>query len=193
MTDTTKTEWQRMLDGENYRASDPALLEARRKARQWCGLYNATSPRDMPARDAMLAAFLGSAGRNTWIEPPFQCDYGCHIHLGDGVYFNYNVVILDCAHVRIGAATKLGPCVQIYTACHPLDPVQRRAAVEFARPVTIGENVWIGGGAILCPGVTIGDNAVIGAGSVVTKDIPANVVAVGNPCRPLNRAAEGRR
>lgn len=183
MDQETPTQWQLMLAGEPYRAFDPPLVEARRKARQWCNQYNLTVPHDREARDAMLRQIMPSVGRNVWIEPPFQCDYGCHIQIGDGTYFNYNVVILDCAMVRIGAAVKLGPGVQIYTAKHPVDPVARRDGVESAAAITIGDNVWIGGGAILCPGVTIGDNSVIGAGSVVTRSIPANVVAVGNPCR----------
>lgn len=185
MTDPLRTEWQKMLAGEPYRSFDPPLLEARRKAREICGKYNLTGPRDPEARAAILRDFLGTAGKNVWIEPPFQCDYGCHIHIGDGTYFNYNVVILDCAEVRIGAAVKFGPGVQLFTAKHPIDPVERRNGIESADPITIGDNVWIGGGAIICPGVTIGDNSVIGAGSVVTRSIPANVVAVGNPCRVL--------
>lgn len=179
--------WQLMLAGEPYRAFDPPLVEARRKARLWCNQYNVTVPHDRETREMLLRQITGSVGKNVWIEPPFQFDYGSNIHIGDGTYFNYNVVILDCALVRIGAACKLGPGVQLLTASHPVDLVARRDGVETAHAITIGDNVWIGGGAIVCPGVTIGDNSVIGAGSVVTRSIPANVVAVGNPCRVLRK------
>ncbi len=185
MEDQPISQWQLMLAGEPYAAFDPPLVEARRLARVWCNQYNVTEPHDLVTREVLLKQIMGSVGKRVWIEPPFQCDYGSNIHIGDGTYFNYNVVILDCAVVRIGAAVKLGPGVQIYTASHPVDPVVRREGVETAHAITIGDNVWIGGGSILCPGISIGDNSVIGAGSVVTRDIPANVVAVGNPCRVL--------
>ena len=130
---------------------------------------------------------LGEKGEGVYIEPPFYCDYGSNIFLGNKVYMNFNCVILDCNIVRIGDGTMLGPAVQIYAATHPLDAAQRAAGPELAYPVTIGRDVWIGGGAIIGPGVTIGDNTTIGAGSVVVKDIPANVFAAGNPCKAIRQ------
>lgn len=124
-------------------------------------------------------------GEGVWIEPPFHCDYGSNIILGDKVYFNFNCVILDCAAVTIGSNVCFGPAVQIYTATHPLNAIERRAGLEFAKSIEIADDVWIGGGAIICPGVRIGARSVIGAGSVVTRDVPADVIAAGNPCRAL--------
>ncbi len=138
---------------------------------------------------ALLGELLGRLGDDAWIEPPFHCDYGWNVSLGAGAYLNFGCVILDCNPVRIGANVLLGPYVQVYAAFHPTDPALRRTGRELAAPVTIGDNAWIGGGAIICPGVTIGEHTTIGAGSVVTRDIPAGVVAVGNPCRVLREAS----
>jgi len=183
-----KTEKEKMLAGELYLASDPELVAARTEARRCLYKYNLSSPDDGEGRSHLLQKLLGRCGTGVWIEPPFYCDYGSHIYLEDGVYLNFNCVLLDCAPIHIGTNTLIAPAVQIYTAYHPTDPTIRLTGRELAAPITIGQNVWIGGGSIICPGVTIGDNTTIGAGSVVTKSIPAGVVAVGNPCRILRDA-----
>ena len=177
-----RTEREKMLAGELYDPLDPELAEARLRARDLLAVLNATRERDGLARLQMQTALFGSGGESVWLQPPFFCDYGTNIHLGEKVYFNFNCVVLDVCEVRIGTRTLFGPAVQVYTASHPLDAELRKTR-ELGRPVTIGSDVWVGGGAIICPGVTIGDRAVIGAGSVVTKDGPADVLAVGKPCR----------
>jgi maltose O-acetyltransferase len=151
----------------------------------------ATTPTGATRR-ALLENLLGTCGQDVFIQPPFHCDYGQNIHLGDKVYFNFNCVVLDVCEIRIGSYSLFGPSVQIYTATHPLDALERRGK-EFGKPVTIGSDVWVGGGAIICPGVTIGDRTVIGAGSVVTKDIPADVFAAGNPCRVIRQLSAADR
>lgn len=185
------TEKQKMLAGELYDAGDPALVAERRRARDLCHRYNATLDEQTGERRLLLEELLGTAGRNLLIEPSFRCDYGSNIHLGDGVFMNFNCVILDCAEVRIGNNVLIGPSVQIYTPLHPMDAAVRRTLIESARPVTIGDDVWIGGGAIICPGVTIGSRSVIGAGSVVTRDVPEDSLAVGNPARVIRRIEAG--
>ncbi|MGQ2984513.1 sugar O-acetyltransferase [Flavobacterium sp.] len=132
-----------------------------------------------------LRELIPSAGENLWIEPPFQCDYGYNIEAGDNVYFNFNCVFLDVTKVTIGSRTMFGPNVQIYIAMHPMDTVERASGAEYAKPITIGEDVWVGGSAVICPGVTIGNRSIIGAGNVVTRDIPDDVFAAGNPCRVI--------
>jgi maltose O-acetyltransferase len=174
-----------MLAGELYLASDPELLKLQMRARQMTRAYNSTTEAERDVRRAVLNRLLGQMSPKIHIEPPFRCDYGFNIYLGQNFYANFGVVMLDCAEIRIGDDCMLAPNVQLYAAYHPLDPETRRGGRELASPITIGNNVWIGGGAIVLPGVSIGDNAVIGAGSVVTKDIPANVVAAGNPCRVI--------
>ena len=159
-------------------------MQDRQNARRLLWQYNATDPADTEKRNSLLNNLFEKTGKNVSIEPPFFCDYGKQIVLGDNVFFNFNCVILDCARVEIGEGTQIGPHVQIYTATHPINPQSRREGKEFAAPIKIGKNVWIGGNTVILPGVTIGDGAVIGAGSVVTKDIPAFCVAVGNPARP---------
>ena len=176
------SEKEKMIAGQLYNASDPKLVQEREHTHIICHTYNST-PNGGPSRQATLHQLMGKVGENCFIEPPFFCDYGYHILLGDDVYFNFNCTILDCAPVRIGNGVKFGPNVQVYTAGHPIDPSDRARGLEFASGVAIGQNVWVGGGSILLPGVHIGHNTVIGAGSVVTKSLPANVVAVGNPCR----------
>ncbi|MBA2961058.1 MULTISPECIES: sugar O-acetyltransferase [Ramlibacter] len=177
------SEREKMLAGQPYRAMDPELVAARERARALCARLNATAP-DHPRQRAVLDQLLGAAGARVAITPPFHCDYGTQIELGDDVFLNFNCVLLDVCRIAIGAHTLLGPAVQVYTPLHPMDARQRREQ-ESGRPVTIGSDVWIGGGAIVLPGVTIGDRAVIGAGSVVTRDVPADVFAAGNPCRVL--------
>lgn len=179
------TEKEKMLRGELYDASDPELVRERLRARKLLKEFNESAPDDLERRRALPAQLLGSMGEGVYIEPPFYCDYGSNILMGERVYLNFNCVILDCNVVRIGDNTMLGPAVQIYAATHPLDAAERIKGPELAYPVTIGRNVWIGGGAIIGPGVTIGDNTTIGAGSVVVKSIPANVFAAGNPCRVI--------
>jgi maltose O-acetyltransferase len=182
-----KSEQEKMLDGELYNPYDPALVAARERARSLCVRINASQPSD-PDRHAALVQLLGAGGDTVTVTSPFFCDYGSNIELGEGVYFNFNCVLLDVCRIRIGARTLIGPAVQIYTPLHPLDPVLRRTQ-EYGRPVEIGCDVWIGGGAVILPGVRIGDRAVIGAGSAVTRDIPADVLAAGNPCRVIRHLA----
>lgn len=177
------TEKQKMLSGAPYLSADAELVGEREAASQLLFDLAGIPPARKVERYALLRQLLGSAGENFTIERNFHCDYGYNIYLGENFYANVNCTILDCAEVRIGDNVLLAPNVGIYTAGHPLQVESRIAGVEFAYPVTIGNNVWIGGNSILLPGVTIGDNTVIGAGSVVTRSIPANVVAVGNPCR----------
>jgi maltose O-acetyltransferase len=182
-----KSNLQKMIAEENYDSSDPQLVKMRRDARIILKQYN-NSDEDEDHRRKLLAQLLGDENlvhSGIKIEPPFFCDYGTNIKVGKNFYMNFDCVILDCAQVEIGDNVLCGPKVQIYTPGHPLDSVERSRGVEFAKGITIGSNVWIGGGAIICPGVKIGDNTVIGAGSVVTKDIPSDVVAVGNPCKVI--------
>ena len=179
------TEREKMLAGELYLGMDPELVASRLRTRRVLREYNDSDPMDAEGRRAILGRLIGKLGANVWIEPPFQCDYGDYIELGDGVYMNFGCVVLDCNVVRIGAGTMLGPSVQIYAATHPLSAAERKKGPELTRPVTIGSDVWIGGGAIICPGVTIGDSATIGAGAVVTRDVPPQVFAAGNPARVI--------
>ncbi|MCL3849735.1 MULTISPECIES: sugar O-acetyltransferase [Parabacteroides] len=171
-----------LLYDANY---DRELLLDREKAKELLYDYNRLRPSQQKEKTQLLKSFLGKTGENLIIEPPFACDYGYNIEIGENFYANVNLVILDGAKVSIGANAFIAPNVGIYTAGHPLDAEQRNRGLEYARPVTIGNNVWIGAGVCILPGVTIGDNTVIGAGSVVTKDIPSNVLAVGNPCRVI--------
>jgi len=185
------TERDKMLAGELYDPLDPELSAARVRARDLCQDLNATREADEALRRRILVDLFGAGGDEVWMQPPFYCDYGSNIFLGKRVFFNFNCVVLDVCAVRIGDFTLFGPAVQIYTATHPLEAELRRTR-EFAKPVTIGSDVWVGGGAIVLPGVTIGDRCVIGAGSVVTRDIPDDVFAAGNPCRvirPLSPSA----
>ena len=183
------TEKEKMLAGELYDPLDPALVRARNRARDLCQDLNATRERDQDLRRAILKELFGRGGDSVWMQPPFFCDYGSNILLGERVFFNFNCVVLDVCEVKIGDFTLFAPAVQIYTATHPLDPELRRKQ-EFAKPIEIGADVWVGGGAIICPGVKIGFRTVIGAGSVVTRDIPAGVFAAGNPCRVIREISE---
>jgi maltose O-acetyltransferase len=183
------TELARMLAGELYNPHDAELVEMRQRARDLCWDLNATREADVDLRRQILRQLFGAGGETVWLQPPFFCDYGVHISLGEKVFFNFNCVVLDVCRVTIGDRTLFAPAVQIYAATHPLDAVLRRTQ-ESGKPVTIGSDCWIGGGAIICPGVTIGDRTVIGAGSVVTRDIPSGVIAAGNPCRVL-RTVDG--
>ncbi len=174
---------QKMLAGELYLAGDPELKADHERVCTWLDRYNATIARDQDERLALLADLFGRVGRGCNIRPPFFCDYGYNIELGDHVFLNFNCVLLDVMTITIGDKTQIGPGVQILAADHPRDRNLRDKMLEFGRPVTIGANVWIGGGAIILPGVSIGDHAIIGAGSVVTRSVPAGTTAVGNPAR----------
>jgi maltose O-acetyltransferase len=149
--------------------------------------YNATDPAEQEERTRLLSELVGSLGEGVWIEPPFYCDYGSNIVLGDRAYMNFDCVILDCAEVSIGAGTMLGPAVQIYAATHPLDAAARAEGQEYSLPVAIGADAWIGGAAVILPGVSIGDRCVVAAGAIVTKDVPDDVVVAGNPARIVRR------
>lgn len=179
-----RSERDKMLAGELYDPLDPELARARERARDLCQDLNATREAQSEERRRILRELLGSGGDDVWLQPPFYCDYGSNIHLGRKCFFNFNCVVLDVCEVRIGDYTLFGPAVQIYTATHPLDAELRRRQ-EFGQPIAIGSDVWVGGGAIICPGVTIGARCVIGAGSVVTRDVPDDVFAAGNPCRVI--------
>lgn len=181
------TEKEKMLSGELYNAQDKALIQERLRAKELCYTFNNSSPHDIVAISKILSQLFGKSGNSLVIEPPFHCDYGSNIFLGSNVYFNFNCIILDPARVDIGDNVLFGPSVQIYTAAHPILVKECQTMLEFAKPIKIGSNVWIGGGAILCPGVQIGDGTVIGAGSVVTKNVPSGVVAAGNPCRVIRQ------
>jgi maltose O-acetyltransferase len=183
------TEREKMLAGELYDPLDPELVAARVRARDLCQDLNATREADAAERRRILCDLFGAGGESAWMQPPFFCDYGTNIELGERVFFNFNCVVLDVCRVRIGSFTLFGPAVQIYTATHPLEAKLRRTR-ELGKPVEIGGDVWVGGGAIILPGVHIGSNAVIGAGSVVTRDIPAAVFAAGNPCRVIRALDE---
>lgn len=179
------TEKEKMLSGKLYLATDPQLSRERRRTRILLRRYNKSNDDETDLRQQVLGELIPGHGAELWIEPPFYCDYGSNISVGEKVFFNFNCIVLDVMQVKIGDSVLFGPAVQIYTATHPMNWKERASGLEFAKPVTIGSNVWVGGGAIICPGVTIGERSVIGAGSVVTKDIPADVFAVGNPCRPV--------
>lgn len=179
-----------MLSGELYDAFDTQLSEERLKARMILKAVNDSAEDEREKRAQLLQELLPNAGKELWVNPPFYCDYGYNIHTGEKVFFNFNCVILDVMQVKIGSRTLIGPNVQIYTATHPMDAEERATGLEFAKPVNIGEDVWIGGSSVICPGVSIGDRSVIGAGSVVTKNIPARVVAAGNPCRVIRKLEE---
>ena len=182
---TENSEKAKMLAGELYRAVDPELGAMHRRCVDVLREFNATTETEADRRVDLLRSLLGGVGSSPQITPTFYCDYGSNIYAGDNLYLNFGCVILDCNTVHLGHNLQCGPYVQIYTATHPTDPIVRSSGLEYALPVRIGDNVWIGGGAIVCSGVTIGDNTTIEAGSVVTRDIPANVIAVGNPCRVL--------
>lgn len=177
------SEKEKMISGQLYNASDPELVRERRAARRLLRLINDSSDGDPFVREEYVRELLGSTEQNLYVEPPFRCDYGYNIHIGNNFYSNFDCVILDVCEVRIGDNVLMGPGVHIYTASHPLEHDLRELGLENGKPVTIGNNVWIGGKSIITPGVTIGNNVVIGAGSVVTKDVPDNVLVAGTPAR----------
>ena len=185
------TEKEKMIAGALYAPSDLQLVEDRRQARIVFGKYNATHPDEVEQRKELLQELFGQKSENLYIEPPFYCDYGYNLQLGKNVYMNFNCCILDVSIVKIGDNTMFGPNVQIYTATHPLEYKARNSGVEYAKPIIIGNNVWVGGNATICPGVTIGNNVVIGAGSVVTKSFPDDVFIAGNPARVIKTIDNG--
>ena len=178
-----------MLAGELYDPLDPELVAGRARARDLCQDLNATREADTDGRRRILQALFRTGGETVWMQPPFFCDYGTNIELGERVFFNFNCVVLDVCRVRIGDFTLFGPAVQIYTPMHPMDAGLRRRQ-EFGKPVEIGSDVWVGGGAVILPGVTVGSRTVIGAGSVVTRSVPEGVFAAGNPCRVIRGLSE---
>jgi maltose O-acetyltransferase len=181
-----KSEKEKMLAGELYDAGDPQLQADLAAAKDWMVRYNAALAMPVAERRELLRERLAAVGDGSTIRPPFHCDYGFNISLGTGVFLNFNCVILDVVAVTIGDKTQIGPGVQILTADHPRGFAEREAGLEFGRPIHIGRNVWIGGGAIILPGVTVGDHAIIGAGCVVTRDVPSGVTVMGNPARSRN-------
>ena len=188
-TPPARSEHQKMLAGELYDPLDAELVERRGRARALCQALNLTREAEQTERRRILRELFGAGGDSVWMQPPFFCDYGSNIELGERVFFNFNCVVLDVCAVRIGSFTLFGPAVQIYTATHPLNAELRRRE-EYGKPVQIGSDVWVGGGAIILPGVTIGSRAVIGAGSVVTRDVPEGMFAAGNPCRVIRESTD---
>jgi maltose O-acetyltransferase len=178
-----QTQKQKMLAGQLYHAGDPEIQADQASAKAWMVLYNAALGATGDERRELLRERFAAVGTGAVVRPPFHCDFGYNISLGDDVFLNFNCVILDVVAVSIGTGTQIGPAVHIYTADHPRDPGTRRSGAEFGKPIAIGRNVWIGGGAIILPGVTIEDDAIIGAGSVVTRDVPRGATALGNPAR----------
>ncbi len=177
------TEKEKMLSKMMYDPRDPELQADADRSRKLTRLFNTTTEEQKQYRTELLKELFGSTGEHIYVEPPFRCDYGSNTYIGENFYANFDCIILDVAKVTIGKNCLLGPRVCIYTPCHPIDPDERNTGREYGLPVTIGDNVWIGGSAVINPGVTIGNNVVIGSGSVVTHDIPDNVVAAGNPCK----------
>ena len=188
-------QWERMVSGQLYDVGDEDLRKARQRAKVLCRQYNDAPPEDDAARADILRRLLGSVGKDCWIEPTLRCDYGTNISVGDNFYANYDCVFLDVAPITIGNNVMVGPRVCFYAAGHPIAASVRNTGLEFGAPITIEDNVWIGGGVSVCPGVTIGAGSIIAAGSVVTRDVPPGVVAGGNPCRvlrPITDADEAR-
>jgi maltose O-acetyltransferase len=181
---------RRMLRGELYLADDPEIAAAQARAQGLQERYNATRHDEPEVRDRLLRELLGEVGEGVVVRPPFYCDYGSHIAIGSRTFLNYDCVLLDVAPIRIGAACQLATRVQLLTATHPVDPEPRRLGWESAEPIELGDNVWLGGGAVVCPGVSIGEGTVVGAGAVVTRDLPAGVVAAGVPARVVREIGE---
>jgi len=185
-----QSEKEKSLKGELYKATDYELFTERQYTKKMIFSFNSLPPSDVDKRNEIIRKLFCKTGEKFMIEPPFHCDYGSNISIGSNFYSNFNLIILDCAKTVIGDNVLIGPNVGIYTASHPVHHELRMVEYEFAFPVNIGNNVWIGGNVVINPGLTIGDNSVIGSGSVVTKDIPANVVAAGNPCRVMREITE---
>ena len=184
------TDRERMLAGMLYKSCGHDLLSAHKRALKITRLYNLTSEEEPERRNELLKELFGSCGKNIYIEPDFRCDYGFNIHIGDNFFANYGCVILDACRVDIGCSVMLAPYVGLFTATHPIDAEVRTSRLEYGKPIKIGDNSWLGARTTVNPGVTIGKNTVIGSGSVVIKDIPDNVVAVGNPCRVVREITQ---
>lgn len=184
------TEKEKMINGKPYRASGEELFSERQHAKEMLFDFNSLRPTEINNRNDIIRNLFGKVGGSFFIEPPFRCDYGYNISIGENFYANYNCTILDCAKVTIGDNVLFAPNISLFTAGHPIHFQPRNAGIEYAFPITIGNNVWIGGGVIINPNVTIGDNVVIGSGSVVTKDIPSNSIAVGNPCKVIREITD---
>ncbi len=184
------TEKEKMLAGELYQSGGEELTEERTRVRKLIKRFNDSEPDALQEREQLLQEIIGKQGSNLWIEPPFYCDYGYNIEVGDNVFFNFNCVILDVVKVTFGDRVFVAPNVQFYPATHPLEAKPRGEMWEYGKPISIGDDVWIGGSAIICPGVTIGDRAVIAAGAVVTKDVPDDVVVGGNPARIIKEITQ---
>ncbi|WP_237390323.1 sugar O-acetyltransferase [Fulvivirga sediminis] len=182
-----QTQREKMLAGEKYFINDPELVEIRHNTRELVDEFNGLAPRDAEGKERIQRKIFGVMGHGVHIEKPMRIDYGVNTVIGDNVFINYNFTLLDCCPVTIGNNVFIAPNVQIYTACHPIDTEERKKHIGFAKPITIGNDVWIGGNCILMPGVTIGDGCTIGAGSLVTKSIPAHTVAVGSPCKVIRQ------
>ena len=180
-----KTEKEKMIAGELYDPLDKQLVEDRLKTRLLIKALNDSREDEVAERIGILQQLIPYAGAGLWLQPPFYCDYGYNMFIGEKVFFNFNCIVLDVAPVTIGSRTMFGPNVQVYTATHPINHKERASGLEYAKPIIIGEDIWVGGSAVICPGVIIGDRSVLGAGSVVTKDIPADVFAAGNPCKVI--------
>lgn len=187
MTEPDRSMRERMLAGDLYLADDPELHRDSRRAQRLTHQINALDPADREQRNRLLTELLGAFGADSEIRPPLQCDYGYQTTVGARTFVNWGVTLLDVARISIGDDVQIGPNVQLLTATHPLEPNARRDKWEAAEPITIGDNVWLGGGVIVCPGVTIGADTVVGAGSVVTRDLPSGVVAVGSPARVIRK------
>jgi maltose O-acetyltransferase len=186
----SKTEKQKMLDGELYLSMDSELVADRLNARRLTRLFNATAETEDELRMGLIQQLFGATGKQYYLEPTFRCDYGYNIYVGENFYANFDCVMLDVCEIRIGDNCLIAPGVHIYTATHPLEVEARNSGAEFGKPVTIGDNVWIGGRAVINPGVTIGNNVVIASGAVVTKDVPDNVVVGGNPAKVIKEIGE---
>lgn len=185
-----KSEKHKMLTGELYRSSEVELVADRRRAQQMLARYNAFPDGDQDRRLSLLRDFMSAVGEGTVVMPIFTCDYGYNISLGRNIFINYHCIFLDCASISIGDDVQIGPTVQLYTARHPLEATIRRSGLESASPIRIGSDVWIGGGAVVLPGITIGDRSIVGAGSVVVHDVPPDCLVVGNPARIVRTLAQ---
>ena len=187
------TERERMLSGQLYDAGDETLTAARGRAKRLTWRYHQLDPTDWDSRTQILQELLGHLGEDSWIEPPFRCDYGTQISIGDHFFANYDCIFLDVAPITIGNQVMFGPRVCLYTAGHPLDAATRNTGLEFGKPIAIGDDVWLGGNVVVLPGVTIGAGTVVAAGSVVRRDLPPHVLAAGNPCQVLRPITEADR
>ena len=185
-----QSEKEKMLSGKPYKSFGEELLGERQYAKEFVFDFNNSRPAEIGTRNDIVKKLFGKTGKTFFIEPPFRCDYGYNIEIGENFYANYNCIILDCAKVIIGDNVLFAPNVSLYTAGHPIHYTIRNHEIEYAFPITIGNNVWIGGNVVINPGITIGENTVIGAGSIVTKNIPANVIAVGNSCKVLRQISD---